>query len=160
MSNLKKATIAYIPGVEDVSRKFTLRRNTCTPKTYESGNKVDGHTYLGGMVRTKNLLGVGQVKTNFVFMRFPMAKPVPNSAQLDVRAAFSATAKWVADAMKDLSTIQANIEKINQAKEHRLHIGGASVYGNTFRGVFWDYCYDYYLSNSEAPATYALPNPA
>ena len=160
MAIKKNHTIAYIPGISGVSRKFALRRDTCIDKEYASGVTTDGVSYLGGSVHTKNLLGVGEVKNNFVFMRMAMKKPRATAAQSEVRTFFTLCVGWVNAAMKDISTISENKAKIKEAAATHKNIGNASVYGNTFRGVFWDYCYGVVSSTGNVPQSYLLPYPA
>lgn len=161
MSEIKN-TILYITGVEGVSRKFTLRRNTANAHEYEGGVTVPGTTYMGGSIRSKHILGVGYVKQNTFFMRIASGKlGMPSATQIEQRAQFSAVVAWVNAAMKDLTAVVGNKEKIQTAIAQNKRIGTATVVGNTYRGVYWDYAWGYASEHSgSVPSSYEFPNPA
>lgn len=159
-----KQTISYIPGVQAIQRKIQLRRNTYNPK-YVNGflQTIPGHTYLGGSVRTKSLMGVGQVQTPTLFMRLASNQVLKfTSAQRDSQTKFTACVHWVNSAMKDISTLADNKAKIKACLEDKtLRISGISPIGFTFRGFYWAYCWNYMGDHEgSVPATYALPDPA
>lgn len=156
-----KSTIKYLTGVEAVQRKFALRRSKCYDH-FVGLTRVKGTTYIGGSVRSKNILGYGPVSTNVVFMRMAGGlAPQATTLQLSVREFFRIATQWAHAAMKDLSYVTSNTEKINACvADPSKTIGGVSPIGNTLYGFYFKYAYKYAEDQGQAPASHELPNPA
>lgn len=159
-----KQTISYIPGVHAIQRKIQLRRNTFNPKVVNDfQDEVPGHTFIGGSVRTKSLMGVGQVQVPTMFMRLASNQKLKASTtQLELRTKFTSCVHWVNSAMQDLSSLAGNKAKIKVCLEDKtLRISGISPIGFTFRGFYWAYCWNYMGDHEgNVPASYAFPDPA
>ena len=134
MAKLFKSNISYMPVVEGISRKFALRRETCSNKTV--GNKIiAAKGWMGGSVRTYNLGGYGKVSKNvFVIRKFGSIIPASTS-QVQVRHIFEMANKAVSTQLKDLmqmTTIQ-NLY-IGGLSDLTKTVAGVSVKGYTYRG--------------------------
>lgn len=106
-SKKKISTIAYAPMVEQVNRKFALRKETCTTK--EIGNKIiPGVTYMGGSTRHVNINGYGPVNKQIMFFRKPFKRGPLSSSERIARANFTEVVAWTKALMGDLSTLSQN----------------------------------------------------
>lgn len=117
------SNVLLMPAVEGISRKLALRRETCINKVITVGGDektaqiiIPGHTYMGVVNRTKNVIGYGSVSTNRLFMRKPIAAQALTQAQSQVRINFTRAKAWVDAAMKDLAVIASNQAKFVAAK--------------------------------------------
>lgn len=141
MAKEVKSTINYMTGIEGVSRKFTLRRNTCTNKRIANAiiganHKILGPTkFFGGSVRTQYISGFGKVQNNYLFMRLIAQKTSGSSLVLHIRTAFAEASKSKSEIMNDLSqiaTLTANW-KIADA-DHSKRMAGVSAAGYDMPG--------------------------
>lgn len=141
MAKNVKSTINYMTGIEGVSRKFALRRNTCTNKKVgdvRGGlHKIIGPTkFFGGSVRTTYISGFGKVQKNYMFMRLIAQDTTGKSALvLHIRTAFAEASKSKSVIMNDLSqiaTLTANW-KIADADHSKL-MEGVSAAGYDMPG--------------------------
>lgn len=72
-----KPSIKYAYFVENVSRKFTLRKNKCSQKNTYGNFTADPTRYMGGAIRTNKRFGYGIETKNVMFLRFnPRSTPV------------------------------------------------------------------------------------
>lgn len=139
MGSVLKNTIAFIPIVEQVSRKFALRRETCSWKVVSAaGSTASGNDlviqptiYMGSGCRNVNVLGYGAVKQNYFFMRKKPAVDLahigsPTADTMAVRLKFATCSKWVAAAMKDLTAITFN-QQVFLTCKNDLSKGSAGV---------------------------------
>lgn len=112
----KLSNISYMPAVENVSRKFALRRETCTNKTIQTRNSegngkvvnIPGRTYMGAMTIECHVNGYGIVKKNVLFIRKPMTLGPASQSQAEAKTAFAVGNAWARAAQKDLSAITQN----------------------------------------------------
>lgn len=103
----KISTIAYAPMVEQVNRKFALRKETCTTKTL--GSKIiPGVTYMGGSTRQVNINGYGPVNKQIMFFRKPYNRGPLSSKERQNRINFSQVSEWTKELMTDVSTLTQN----------------------------------------------------
>lgn len=142
MAKLVKSTINYMTGIEGVSRKFTLRRNTCTNKNVAQAvvgglHKIIGPSkFFGGSVRTKYISGYGKVQQNYLFMRLIAQDTTGKSALvLHIRNAFAQASKSKSEIMNDLSQIATLVAnwKIADA-DHSKRMAGVSAAGYDMPG--------------------------
>lgn len=141
MAKEVKNTINYMTGIEGVSRKFTLRRNTCTNKSVGGGiggiRKIIGPTkFFGGSVRTQYISGFGKVQKNYLFMRLIAQDTTGKSALvLHIRNAFAEASKSKSEIMNDLGQIATLVAnwKIADA-DHSKRMAGVSASGYDMPG--------------------------
>ena len=65
-----KNPIKYAYFVENVSRKFTLRKNKCSQKNTYGNFTAEPTRYMGGAVRNNSRFGYGMEQKNYMFLRF------------------------------------------------------------------------------------------
>lgn len=119
-------TITYITGVEGVSRKFALRHEI-------AGKTIPA--FIGGMVRKRNLAGIGIVAKNFMFVRKNYFSSSPSEEQMNVRALFSRAAKAAAVILKDVQQLVQSQALYREGQtDYSKTIAGISVFGNTYIG--------------------------
>lgn len=160
----KLSTISFMPAVDGISRKFALRKETCTTKELSRGNSeltIPGVAYMGASVRNVSIVGYGPVAKNVLFFRRPMAKPVPTARQLEVQARFQQVNQWVLAAFEDLSAMAINITRWRDAKADLTKtISGVSARGyqtmsGWMKGVVHAYVVDH---EGSTPSGHTLPN--
>lgn len=142
MAKEVKSTINYMTGIEGVSRKFALRRNTCTNKNVGQSvigglHKILGPTkFFGGSVRTQYISGFGKVQKNYLFMRLIAQDTTAKSAlALKIRNAFAEASKSKSEIMNDLSqiaTLTANWKTADA--DHTKRMAGVSAAGYDMPG--------------------------
>lgn len=109
----KVSNITFMPVVESISRKFALRKETCSLKGNDQG-QTDVVQYMGSGTRTKKFNGTF-VTQNYFFMRKNARLTQPSSSELDARAAFTQGNAWALAARSDLMAITANQQKFKES---------------------------------------------
>ena len=122
----KVSNISFMPAVESVSRKFALRRETCS-KTVNQQNQEHVNTYMGSGARTKKYNG-GFVLQNYFFMRKYARQSALSADEIANRSNFTLASKWAKGAATDLMAISHN-----QAIFVQSNNGGKS---STVKGVW------------------------
>lgn len=98
-----KSNIQYAYFVESVSRKFTLKKNTCSNKDAAPISstlklKLQPTRYMGGQVRTTERYGLGAVQKNVMFLRMNPRKSAitadEQAARLNFAAAVAKRKAW------------------------------------------------------------------
>lgn len=120
-----KNSIGFVPVVETISRKFALRKETCSEKTvgqstpstaYGKVKTIEPHIYMGSVGRKQTILGYGEVTRNYFFMRKNANKNAASTIQRQTRVKFGAVSKWVAEAMLDLNAFPYNQQQFLACK--------------------------------------------
>lgn len=156
------SNVSFMPAVDGVSRKFALRREKCVSTVVSRGNSyvsIPGKTYMGCVSRSVNIVGVGPVLKNTLFMRRPMAQRKPTNDDLQRQTRFVAANTWGNSAFKNLSTLDANVAKWNAAKADLTKtISGISASGyQSMTGWAKAVAYAYAEAHGSVPSTTALP---
>lgn len=152
-----KSNITFMPVVESISRKFALRRETCSTKTI--GDKIIAPVqYMGSGARRHFVAGLGTVTKNYFFMRkFARSTFVTDDEQLN-RSYFGSVSKWNKLVWKSLSVLTQNQEKWEQAvADPSLTIKGISARGYNSHG--WSFAIGMAIKKADEtlPANGALP---
>lgn len=140
MAMYQKGTIGYMPVVDQINRKFTLRKNKCTklsPVMTGAGLdvKLEPTKYMGGMTTTKYRAGIGDIRRNALFVRENARTTEPSQAELTQRMNFGKVSSGVKSILKDLNQITQVQQKWMTAKEDSTKLlNGVSAFGYTFRG--------------------------
>lgn len=167
MGAKKVSNVTFMPAVEGISRKWALRRETCTPTVYNrmagmgtTGINIPGKTYMGSTQRVINYNGLGPVQKNTFFMRRPMAAQRLTQTQTEKRNYFSAAAAWTKAAMNDITAIASNRPKYNAAKaDYSLGIKGVNAYGySSMRNWMFAIAYQIQQQGDSLPQDHILPN--
>lgn len=156
------SNVSFMPAVDGVSRKFALRREKCVNTTVNRGNSyvsLPGKTYMGCVSRTVNIVGVGPVLRNTLFMRRPMAKREATNEDQLRQTRFVAANAWGISAFKDLTTLAPNLAKWNAAKADLTKtISGVSASGyQSMYGWAKAIAYAYATAHGSVPSSTALP---
>lgn len=100
-----KNPIKYAYFVENVSRKFTLRKNKCSQKNTYGKFTAEPTRYMGGAVRNNSRFGYGAEQKNYMFLRFnPRSTAVTQEENL-LRTQFGTASKLARAWKKDLSIV-------------------------------------------------------
>lgn len=167
MGAKKVSNVQFMPAVEGISRKWALRRETCTPKIYNrmagagtTGVDIPGKTYMGSTQRTINYNGLGPVQKNTFFMRRPMAVHKLTQTQIEKRSYFMKAASFTKAAMQDLTALASNKQKYAAAKEDfSLGIKGVSAYAySSMRNWTFAIAYQIQQQGGSLPQDHILPD--
>ena len=152
------SNVTLMPAVEGISRKLALRSEKCVTKQI-SNVIVPGHTYMGIVSRTKNVIGYGPVISNSLFMRKPMVLGTVSADVQVLRTRFYNATQWSAAALKDLSSLTNNQLKFKQAKaDTSKTVSGVSAAGlQTFRGWMTAIAYAILLDGGTLPSNHEVP---
>lgn len=139
MATRLKSNIAYQPIVEEVSRKFVPKKETCTAGVKAGPVTTMSQGWMGGGVRTTGRAGLGQCKRNYLVIRSNARSSAVTNEELAARVLFGRAAKGRNTIMKSLIEI-VKVEDMYTEARLALEQGiaktcnGVSVYGYTVRG--------------------------
>ena len=152
-----KANVGFMPAVESISRKFALRKDTCSTKNFFGVNK-----FMGAGVRKYNVIGYGSGSVNYFFMRKNPRLSGPTSSELTQRSAFTDGVQWAAEALKDLTARTHNQQVYRAVRENPdLTVGGHSMKGvSSMYGMLRRYGILLAIDQEELPSNHQLPDPA
>lgn len=100
-----KHTIAFLTGIESISRKFAPRHETCANT---SSTKKIRYKWLGSGVRFGATKELDSHSTNFLVVRKNPRTSAPSTKEIAARVKFAAVRQNVYDRMIDLTTIAAD----------------------------------------------------
>ena len=122
MAKLKKNNITYMPVVEGISRKFTLRSDKATSPAFEG--------YMGAVSTVKSLTGIGAVRKNWFFMRKAAFVTAQSEDAINARNRFTNVSQGIKTIMRDLSQITDVQQLFLQTKNDQTKtINGVHNYG-------------------------------
>lgn len=131
--------IKYAYFVENVSRKFTLRKNKCSQKNTYGNFTAQPTRYMGGAVRQNSRFGYGLESKNYMFLRFnPRSTPVTSDESL-LRTQFGTAAKLRSVWKKDLSVVAALVQAWSDPTNGTAK--GIHKLGYTFNGWLFAVAY-------------------
>ena len=127
-----KPSIKYAYFVDNVSRKFTLRKNKCSQINTFGTFTAEPTRYMGGAVRKNSRFGYGVDNKNYMFLRFnPRTSPV-SSDERTQRNNFGVAAKlrknWKASLQTAALLVEAWSDPTNGSAK------GVHKLGYTFDG--------------------------
>lgn len=160
----KLGNVSLIPAVEGISRKLALRRETCTQKTLQRGISgqvvIPGHTYMGVISKSVNVIGYGSANRVNLFMRKSTILGPATSGQVTTRSHFAAARRWVVEAQEDLSAITANQTKFaTAANDLSKTIEGISARGyQSMDGWMFGIAMAILKSGEDLPSNHQLPS--
>ena len=130
-----KANIGYQPIVEEVSRKFVPRKETCTAGGKVGPAEVVSNGWMGGAVRKSYRAGLGACTRNFLMIRANARETPVSQKELDARVRFADAAKGRNHIIRDLGQI-TNVQTLWLAAKDvpSKVINGVSAEGYTFNG--------------------------
>lgn len=143
MAKYIKGNISYLPVVEQINRKFTTKKNTCsTGAVGQALVQIQPAKFMGGATRKSTRAGMGGVSKNYMFFREnPRSTPVL-AEEINRRQIFTAVRKGVINIMEDLSQISRVQNLFKTAKDDKTkRINGVSAMGYTYKG--WIFAVQY-----------------
>lgn len=141
-----KSNIAYQPIVEEVSRKFVPKKETCSVGVTAGPVKTESQGWMGGAVRTTGRAGLGQCKRNYLVIRSNARSTTVSNDELAARSVFTRAAKGRKTINQSLTEI-VKAEQLYTDARKALEQGqvkscnGVSVYGYTSQG--WIFAVQY-----------------
>lgn len=137
-----KANISYQPSVEEISRKFVPRKETCSAGGAAGPVVVESTGWMGGAVITRGRAGLGITKRNFLVVRANARQTPAGPDELAARALFKQCA-LAANTLTHSLTQLSQIQHLWQEADGSLTktINGVSTYGYTFKG--WIFAVQY-----------------
>ncbi len=152
-----KSNIAYKPIVEEVSRKFVPRKETCKAGRKAGPVTVESQGWMGGAVRTTNRGVIGTCKRNYLVIRSNARLSAVTDDELAARAAFASVVAGRKFIMQDLSQITTVEGLWVLARKNALAtINGVSADGYTLMG--WVFAVQYAgLKDNPSYNTKAFP---
>lgn len=100
-----KPSIKYAYFVDNVSRKFTLRKNKCSQSNTFGQFTAEPTRYMGGAVRNNSRFGYGMEQKNYMFLRFNPRSTAVSSDERLLQTQFGTAAKLRNAWKKDLSIV-------------------------------------------------------
>lgn len=150
-----KANIGYQPIVEEVSRKFVPRKETCTAGGKIGPAKVASNGWMGGAVRKSYRASLGACTRNFLVVRANGRETEPNADEIAARGMFADAAKGRNHIIRDLGQITSvqNLFVTASADRSKL-INGVAAEGYTFNGWVMAVQYRGLRNAAESGTTY------
>ena len=141
MAKYIKGNISYLPVVEQINRKFTTKKNTCSNVSY-GPTKAQPAKFMGGATLTRTRAGMGAVSKNYMFFREnPRTSPL-QAEEINRRQIFAAVRKAIETILEDLSQISRVQTLFLEAKDDSTkRINGVSAMGYTIKG--WMFAVQY-----------------
>lgn len=150
----EKSSINYAYFVEDVSRKFTLRKNKCTNNPM-GVTDVEPVRYMGGAVRTNlrfDTKAVTPVKKNYMFLRFNPRTSGPSASEVQLRQFFTLASKASNIWYKTLASLPLILQDWKEPSNGTIN--GVAKKGYTLRGWLFAVAYSYCTEGTDIPQTY------
>lgn len=134
MATYAKGTIGYIPVVDQINRKFALRKTTCSSK--EAGPvKLAPNKFMGGATRVLHRAGLGLISKNIMFFREnPRAKVYSTAERLNqlIFKTAMAGANFILQDLSQMTRVQqmyAEAEADNSKAVNGVHAKGYGYAG-------------------------------
>lgn len=157
--NLKRgkqiSNITFMPVVETISRKFALRRETCTLKTSQQ-KESNTFNYMGSGARVKMFNG-GLVTQNYFFMRKNARTSALSADETTNRSNFTAVAIWRKAVREDLSKLSSNQAKYRESLQQNKTIEGVWAGDYSFSGFIFAVGMAILGNGGTLPQDHALP---
>lgn len=137
-----KSNIAYQPIVEEVSRKFVPRKETCKAGGKAGPVVVESNGWMGGAVRTTNRGVIGKCKRNYLVIRSNARQSQVSNKELAARVNFQRVVAGRKAILSDLTQITEVEAKWMTARLDATKMcNGVSTEGYTFKG--WIFAVQY-----------------
>lgn len=146
-------TIGYAYFVEDVSRKFTLRKNKCSQNNAYGVYTATPAKYMGGAQRKDRRFGYGIAKKNYMFLRFNPRSTAVTAEERQQRTNFGVAAKLRAAWNQDLAVVTQMLSAWQNPTNGTA--SGVAKLGYTFKG--WLFAVAYAVVNDGGSETSPWP---
>lgn len=130
-----KANIGYQPIVEEVSRKFVPRKETCTAGGKVGPAVVETSGWMGGAVRKSSRAGLGACTRNYLVIRANARETPTSQNEITARSLFADAVLGRNHIIRDLGQI-TGVQSlfVTAAQDRAKLINGVSAEGYTFNG--------------------------
>lgn len=150
-----KANIGYQPIVEEVSRKFVPRKETCSAGGSFGPVVVESKGWMGGAVRKSYRAGLGACTRNYLVVRANARETAESQDELTARVRFTDAVKGRNHIMKDMMQVIRVQDLYVAAKDDPSKvINGVSAAGYTMLGWIMSVQYKGLEKAAEAGTTY------
>lgn len=165
MATYIKSNVRFTPAVEQINRKWAVKKKTCAAPSEIGPVKTQPNSWMGSGTRQTYRGKIGTVSRNYFVFRENARLSAVSSAELEARALFEAVKKATDLLMKDLmqiSRIQAmflggNIsgtDYVGAANDASVACNGVHGSGYTLRG--WVFAVQY--AGKKEDSEYNLAN--
>lgn len=154
MAQFIKGSIAYQPVVEQINRKFALKKTKCSAPlpSDKLPVKIIPNSFMGGATRNSSRGFYGACKKNYMFMRENARTTPPSVKEMDLRNNFAqvvAGRQHILEDLTQVTLVQAlwiggkvgNVTYEGAYNNPSLLINGVSAKGYTYRG--WIFAVQY-----------------
>lgn len=142
MATRLKSNIAYQPIVEEVSRKFVPKKETCSMGVKAGPVTTLANGWMGGAVRRSYRGSLGRCSRNYLVIRANARGTQPSGQELAARATFTKVVKGRKVIMTDLAQITRVEEMfVAAAKDATKSCNGVPATGYTVSG--WVFAVQY-----------------
>lgn len=155
-----KGSIQYTPVVEQINRKFAVRKKVCSASVKVGPVTTEPNPWMGGATKTEPRCGIEGARKNYFVFRENARKSAVTALESEARTNFAQANAWVNAAKKDLSAISHNQHVMDQVFEYPN-----TRYDNLLRGEGYTY-YGFMRawaikklsSGGELPANHQMPD--
>ena len=142
MATRLKSNIAYQPIVEEVSRKFVPKKETCTAGKLAGPVVTLSNGWMGGAVRNTYRGVLGKCTRNYLVVRANARMTTPSVNELKARANFASVVRGRNFIMADLAQItRVETMFVAASKDATKTCNGISALGYTVKG--WVFAVQY-----------------
>lgn len=104
MAQYIKGSIAYMTGIDQINRKFALKKNKCSAK-WGGPVRYVPMRFIGGATRNTIRGVIGACRKNYMFMRMNARVTPPSVHEIDLRNKFSTIRAAIIHLMEDLTQV-------------------------------------------------------
>lgn len=150
-----KANIGYQPIVEEVSRKFVPRKETCSAGGAVGPVVVESKGWMGGAVRKSGRAGLGACTRNYLVIRANARQSSASQSELTARVTFAEAVAGRNHIMQDLAQIVRVQEMfVTASQDPAKLVNNVAAKGYTFSGWIMAVQYRGIAAAKEAGTTY------
>lgn len=150
-----KSNIGYQPIVEEVSRKFVPRKETCSAGGAVGPVVVESKGWMGGAVRKSNRAGLGACTRNYLVIRANARESDASASEQNARAMFAQAVLGRNHILQDMMQVIRVQEMFVQAKDDPSKlVNNVAAQGYTFNGWVMAVQYRGLANAEEAGETY------
>lgn len=135
MATYVKGNIKFTPVVEQINRKFAVRKKTCSLGRKHGPVTKETASWMGAATTVKGRGGLGTVSKNYFVYRENARSSQPTQAEQNVQAIFTIVSVAVRSLMKNLNQIsRIQAAYMEASNDLRKTMNGVSAEGYTFKG--------------------------
>lgn len=154
-----KGSIQYTPVVEQINRKFAVRKKTCAASVKVGPVITESNPWMGGATKTEPRCGIEGARKNYFVFRENARSSAISEAESTARTIFAQANAWVNAAKKDLSAISINQHVMDQVFENPKvrYDNLLRGEGYTYYGFMRAWAIKKLTNGGELPANHQMP---